>query len=291
MPISSRLSSPMFLRPDDGVNARPKRIVFLSVEGNNTEIDYFRLVDKYRERLGVNSLVRIEPLSRHNSDTRSAPEHVFALLEEYIHIRTDGIKPEEIKLALKPNGDQYSLEEITCYLNGTLPSSDAKRLDKALRTAKIDLDYQKFLRNYKGDENQDVFAVMVDRDQFSHTNEQLMDLLERCRINNYGFYISNPCFEFWLLLHLSDVKKEYANHMDEIRDNAKVSHKHTFVSCEVSKKAGHNKSIPERKFTENYLMNVDAAIERASDFPQDENTLLSQIGSNIPELFRILREE
>lgn len=291
MPISSRLSGPMFLRPDDGIQEKPKRIVFLSVEGNRTEIDYFRLVDKYRECLRVNSLVRIEPLSRYKSDTRSGPEDVFALLEEYTHIRADGIKPEDIKHALKPNGEHYSLEDITCYLDGTLPSPDAKRLDKALRTAKIDLDYQLFLSQYKGEENQDVFAVMIDRDQFSHSDEQLTDLIERCEKKNYVFLLSNPCFEFWLLLHLSDVKREYANRMDEIRENAKTSHKHTFVSAEVSKKAGHTKSISEGKFKENYLGNVDAAIKRAYDFTLDKNSLLSQIGSNIPDLFRILREE
>ena len=61
-PISYRLKSSMDLRPDEGTNEKPKRIIFLSVEGNVTETKYFTLVQKYREQLGAKSIVYIEVL-------------------------------------------------------------------------------------------------------------------------------------------------------------------------------------------------------------------------------------
>ena len=82
MAISHRLHSPMDVRPDEGANEKPKRIVFLSVEGNDTEKDYFTHVHKYREVLGIQSIVHVETLSRWSSDTQSTPEQVLDLLTE-----------------------------------------------------------------------------------------------------------------------------------------------------------------------------------------------------------------
>lgn len=60
MAISHRLSSTMSMRPDEGMEEKPKRIVFLSVEGNITEKNYLDLVNKFRVQLGINSVVHIE---------------------------------------------------------------------------------------------------------------------------------------------------------------------------------------------------------------------------------------
>ena len=63
------------------------------------------------------------------------------------------------------------------------------------------------------------------------------------------------------------------------------------MSNEVSKKANHQKIISEKRFVEFYLDNIDNAIKRADDFCQDEESLLNSLGSNIPILFEILRED
>lgn len=43
----------MFARPEEASQETPLRIVFLSVEGNETEADYFEWVQKYRSQLGI----------------------------------------------------------------------------------------------------------------------------------------------------------------------------------------------------------------------------------------------
>ena len=55
-----RLSSSAFNRQDEVDKVLPKRVIFLSVEGSNTEVDYFNRLNSYME----NSLIRIEVLSR-----------------------------------------------------------------------------------------------------------------------------------------------------------------------------------------------------------------------------------
>ena len=115
----------------------------------------------------------------------------------------------------------------------------------------------------------------------------MIECIKHCKQNNYSCYIVNPCFEFWLLLHLSDVKKEYADKLKDISENKKVSDSHTFVSKEVSLKAHHGKS--GINFKKNYLPNIDLAIERAKAFSSDEQELIDNIGCNIWKLIEAMK--
>ena len=112
MAISHRLHSSMYERPDEGADQKPKRIVFLSVEGNTTEKDYFRFVNKYRDQLSVQSVIHIEILSRWSSDTLSNPDQVLGLLHELKKLQDNGIHPVELCDVL---GSEYTMDDITQY--------------------------------------------------------------------------------------------------------------------------------------------------------------------------------
>lgn len=62
----------------------PEKFYILSVEGNNTEFDYFTLLNDYREDLGINAKIKIELLDR-GDDTKSSPKWVKDLLDEYVN--------------------------------------------------------------------------------------------------------------------------------------------------------------------------------------------------------------
>lgn len=115
----------------------------------------------------------------------------------------------------------------------------------------------------------------------------MTDSIEYCKANGYKCYISNPCFEFWFLLHVSDVFNEYSDKLDIIKANEKISSHHTFVSKELSNKVHHGKS--GINFKTNYLPNIDLAIERVKSFACEENSLVNDIGSNIWKLFESMR--
>lgn len=286
MAISHRLHSSMYERPDEGADQKPKRIVFLSVEGNTTEKDYFRFVNKYRDQLSIQSVIHIEILSRWSDDTLSNPDQVLGLLHELKKLQDNGIHPVELCDVL---GSEYTMDDITQYCEGRLSKKKAHQFEQDLKSARIDYSYQKFLSEYKGTDNDDVFAVIVDRDTVSHTREQLRKLYKTCEEKGYDCFVSNPCFEFWLLLHVCDVQQEMATCLDELLENKKISVNHTFVSSELTKRACHGKNIRETKFVDTYLNNIDVAIDRSKDFCQDKYGLLDKLGTNIPELFAILR--
>ena len=292
MAISHRLHSPMDQRPDEGIEQPLKRIVFLSVEGSKTEKQYFHYINKYRQQLSIDSVIHIEVLTRWSKDTNSDLRHVYELMQEYMEIRNKGILPTDLYEELSHEGiSDLTLNKLTDFMYGTLDYKELNRMKDALRLAEIDYDYQKFLSTYKGEDGNDIFAIVIDRDSSSHTEDEIKKMYKLCKKHGWYCFITNPCFEFWLLLHVCDVKQEFCTHYQKLLDNPKISEKHTYVSLELSKRVHHAKSISEKKFIEYYLNSVDTAIERAQLFTTDERNLLYELGSNIPLLFSILRDK
>lgn len=88
---------------------------------------------------------------------------------------------------------------------------------------------------------EDLFCVVLDRDSDSHSIKQLEATAEKCFEKGYEFFITSPCFEFWLLMHLCDIDSSYGSKMEEIRENHRISNRHTFLSYEVSRRAHYKK--------------------------------------------------
>lgn len=275
-------SNSLFVRPNEE-SREPKRVIFLSAEGTSTEVCYFKYVERYREQLGIDAIVHVEVLRRH--DTKSDPDNVLELLEEYVKFRDDKLFESEIaSLSLK----DYSSDFIRSYLDAPseITPKARNKFEAILKDEHIDLLYLDFLSKYHGKD--DAFGIVIDRDCRSHSVEQMNRVIEKCQKKNYLCYITNPCLEFWLLLHVSDVETEFAEQLDEILDNKVDGKDNSFVSNLLHEKTGQRKSIQVKTFEKYYLPNVDTAIERAKAFaPYGE--LLEKIGSNLGELFALLR--
>jgi hypothetical protein len=273
-----RLSAKIFERETEDEKLPVTKVIFLSVEGNVTEKEYFEGISRYRERLGINAKVNVEVLKRSGNDTNSAPQQVIELLEEYLQLRENG-QEDLIDDIPQKFIDQYGVEFIKKYLENTEDISKKERNIFKTELIKIgyDVEYRKYLRIYNN--NLDEFAILIDRDMQTHSEVNMMECINHCKEKGYHCYIANPCFEFWLLLHLSDVKEEYKDNMEEIKNNKKVSRKHTYVSKEVSDKAHHSKG--GIGFNNNYLPKVDDAIQRAKEFASDEEDLIYEIGCNV----------
>jgi len=51
------------------------------------------------------------------------------------------------------------------------------------------------------DDELDAFCLIADRDSKSNPAKSYLELVDTCCKNNIRLFITNPCFEFWLLLH------------------------------------------------------------------------------------------
>ena len=113
MAIPHRLNSGN--RFERSQNRDVKRVVFLSVEGNVTEPQYFGYVKAFQKELGIKSVVELHVLQR--QDTSSSPFKVLELLENYLEIRNNSNFSSEIdKLDFKITKSQNYLDD-----KGSLP--------------------------------------------------------------------------------------------------------------------------------------------------------------------------
>lgn len=281
-----RLTSTVYDREDETQKIIPEKRVFLSVEGNVTEKEYFDGLSKNRVKIGINVKVDVEVLRRGKKDTNSAPQQVIELLEEYIRLREQNEDDilEEISEQFK---EQFSLDFIKQFLEepDKLPKKQKNLFATELKKIGYDINYRKYLKKYN--DELDEFAVLIDRDMQTHSESNMLECIMYCRDNGYKCYIANPCFEFWLLMHLADIEAEFGEQLDKILENKKVSEHHTFVSKEVSNRAHHGKS--GLNFARKYLPNIDKAIIQAKKFPSDEYKLVDSIGCNLWKLIEELK--
>lgn len=251
MEKSFRLSSDgMFSRPEEIFPETPLRIIFLSVEGNVTEQNYFGWLEKYREKLGIKTGVHVHPLRRGKRDNFSAPAQVLELLEEYIEIRESDILPDRMRKVIPT---KYTDTFVQQYMKDpdSVDKDKKEQFEMLLKQVGIDLEYQFFVKEYQGQD--DLFGVVIDRDYNTHTVMQLNEIRKQCIEKGYHFFITTPCFEFWLLLHLVDVKKQYKGDMQKFRDNEK---KQTSIHLPVFKflnmRDTQKKSV--KKFLDNIIL-------------------------------------
>lgn len=233
--------STVYEREEETQKILPEKRIFLSVEGNTTEKEYFDGLSKNREKIGINAKVDVEVLRRGRKDTNSAPQQVIELLEEYIRLRAQN-EDDILKEISEQFKEKYSPDFIKQYLEDPdkIPKKQRNVFVTELRKIGYDINYRKYLKKYN--EELDEFAILIDRDMQTHSESNMFECIEHCRDNHYKCYIANPCFEFWLLMHLSDIEEEFGDYLSEIKENRKVSEQHTFVSKEVSERAHHGKS-------------------------------------------------
>ena len=80
----------------------------------------------------------------------------------------------------------------------------------------------------------DLTKYIIDRDRESFVssskNNQYKYVVEKCEEMGFGLYVTNPCFEFWLLLHFDKV---FELDRDKLLENPKVTAKRRY--CKIGK--------------------------------------------------------
>ena len=139
--------------------------------------------------------------------------------------------------------------------------NDAKKAKK---------EYSNFL---KGDE----LCIIVDRDRKSFKEEQYQELCEANIKKEIRFCITNPCFEFWLLLHLCDCS-EYEKSV--LLENKKTGRR-TQVELYLKEKLGGSYNKTKIHFESIFLPKIHFAIDNSKSFSTDCETLKDEVGTNI----------
>lgn len=280
----------------------PKRRYFLAFEGE-TESQYFKGLRNYAEELGISGNIEIFPVTRHYAKKDcSHPSHVHASLMEYIkehsteertavqiiELFNDWIKvkkhvPQSLNtVALLHEAFQragISDKDINISVQ-KLEGCLCEVLEKIPRQPPTDELIQEFTAYLKKERSfkvirGDFAGIVIDRDSGDFFEWQYDDILQKTRESEVNMYVTNPRFEFWLLLHfLSRSEMD----MEKIMQK-KTKGKEPCLEQELHRylPSFSKTSVPFEELKDK----IDAAILHEKDFCEDVIGLKSLPGSNV----------
>lgn len=293
-----------------------KRKYILIYEGEETERQYFDGIKDNGIDIGISSLIEIKPLLRsYNERNWSNPKKIINQIIKHLSENTlVGISIH----ALVERINDYLIEELeitddSIWNVKTIEKSLYDIIDQKFALKKEDIvtdivsiivtisDYlntnlniakaAEKIENYV--KNQDVvyekgfdrICLIVDRDRQSFFEEQYSYVLNTCCEKGFNLFVSNPCFEFWLLLHFSDIKSLKS---EDILANNKVTAKKRFVEQELCNRLkGYKKGSIKFDKIKN---SIDLAIKQEKDYCENIEKLESELGSNVGLLIAELKQ-
>lgn len=300
-----------FERTRAGLHKEPKKKYFLVFEGEKTEDIYFSALINKRDELKIDSLINFiiiekDLCEQHESNPKRIIDLILIKLEEinkeqvsnislihsvsrvlggyiedkyqqklcssYRNFFDNQIKYYNIEIENKNENIDEIQNEILTFLYALFDNEDKyKRL--------IDDNFVEIITqsqiSYEKDYG-DKICLFVDRDPQSFTDEQYDYVLKTCKENKFIFCISNPCFEFWLLLH-SDKVLDYGN--TDLLENKKDNKGITFIESKLKENFG--KYSKTNFDAESLVLYIPKAIENEKKYCENEEELKYNLGSNI----------
>lgn len=292
---------------------------FLIYEGSDTEVIYFDAVRTMHESIGINPLIELIPIIRSFSEEGwSNPKKILdRVIENLRESKEQFISYESLLNRIMDY--LYETKVITTSkilarniwktmlqtCDKKLKKSTEDRVDNIETSCKIlmeDLCEEYEVVNIVEDiseiikdsgltyeEGFDQICLIVDRDKDSFIstpeNNQYKYVLDKCNKMGFQFCVTNPCFEFWLLLHFDEV---FELDEEKLLNNSKVTAKRRYAENELRKIwPGYNKSSYH---SEKLVKNIDKAIENEKKFCEDIEQLENSVGSNIGRLVQKMRQ-
>jgi hypothetical protein len=126
----------------------------------------------------------------------------------------------------------------------------------------------------------DELWMIIDRDEWKGIDK----ISELCKEEgNFFLALSNPCFEFWLLLHIKDITDYSHEELNVIFENKKVNNTKTHLKQLLGTllDEGYNESRPR---SQRFFSNIDLAISRAKSLDNLNEDYPSYLGSHVYKL-------
>ncbi|WP_304443129.1 RloB family protein [uncultured Clostridium sp.] len=298
-------SSKFAERPNEIMMEMPK--YFLIYEGEVTEPMYFSGIIVNRKRLAINQSLSLISVLRSLEDlSKSHPKYALKIANDIKSQSTENVISKEnlfksIVDFIK-NEDRLDKEElinladhyIKNYANDLIDLYEIDNIiidiykDDTFKNITSDiinyLEFQRITLDYNP--KIDVINLIVDRDKGNFKSHQYDNLVKKCKENNISLYISNPCFEAWLLMHF----EEFDNlDFDKLLENKRVNSKRKsrkYSDKMLSEIIGYNKSNLNFDI---FVDRIDEAIKREKKYCEDIEELKNKIGSNVGILIENMR--
>ena len=295
---------------------RTRKKYFLVCEGNRTEGIYFNTINELKDKIGINPLIEIISIERtYTEEGWSNPKKILEqLLKDLEEIKNGKISYKTLvdKIIEIIMEDEKIFSKISKEISSEKMieniKNDIESLDNIVENVEEDCEFllnmiikklfltieeipnilETVLKNIENkqitySEDIDKMCLIVDRDRKSFKEEQYNYVKEECKKKNFKLYVTNPCFEFWLLLHFDEV---HLINKEELLENKRASSKVRFVESELKKYFPYNKN---KYNAELLIQKIDLAIENEKRFCEDIEGLKNELGSNVGLLIQELK--
>ncbi len=292
-----------------------KKKFYLVYEGKKTEALYFRAIIESKDDLKINPIIEVIPVIRSYSEEGwSNPKKILdRIIKNIEEIKSGDISYETILNWIMDyfqdcgiiandgriaRGYWTTLKQICenslCVsLEDRVNNSQEvcgriiSMLMEELELERIVADIPRIINNSALTYSEDIdkICLIVDRDKDSFSEEQYDYVIEQCKNRNYGIYITNPCFEFWLLMHFDDLDDL---DLALLLENPKVTSEKRYCEQQLRKRIPNYKK--SRYDAMEIVKNVERAIHNESKYCEDEISLKSRVGSNVGKLIREMQE-
>lgn len=302
------------------VFAEARKKYFLVYEGEETEQIYFDAVNEQKDILGINPLIELVPVMRSYSEAgwsnpKKILDRVLLNLEEdekkiisyetllnwimeYLFdlkvLTRSGVMSKNVWTVLCTACQEtihVRLQDDVTDMEKTCTEL-LEILAKETQIIHVVDDVSKIIKEQAITyaEGLDKICFIIDRDRESFVshpeNDQYSYVLNKCKDNGFGFYLTNPCFEFWLLLHFDEVMNL---DMGKLLENPKVTSKRRYTEQQLRVlMPGFTKA----KYNVAELMQrIDKAILNEKRFCEDDQELEHTVGSKVGLLLEELRKQ
>jgi hypothetical protein len=171
------------------------------------------------------------------------------------------------------NKEDYGISE-----RNSAPKDVLKTLDAFKKTYHLKSDDQLWL--------------VIDRDPQNTSEEQLSEIAREVAQKGYFLGLTNPCFEFWLVLHFENPSDFDTAKREIYLKNEKTGDKRFLERCLVTHLGSYNKATFA---TKPLMQNIYAAIKHVKALPLPENKrwhtdIGTQVGDLVEQLVPIKQD-
>jgi len=199
--------------------------------------------------------------------------------EKIFVLAFEGNKTEEKYFSEFRDSNKFNDELIYLHLlkraNDDTNSAPNHVFSKLKKEAKDEFNFK------TGDE----LWMIIDTDRWRN----IPDIIQACNdLENMFVAVSNPCFEFWLLLHIKDIQEYGAEELELIFRNRKTGNRN-YVDTKIVEIVGsYNKTNLK---VDDFLPNIDLAVSRAKNLDQPQEEYPTKLGSHIYKLIEKIKRD
>lgn len=275
--MSFRLSSKMPSTSRIDLKQEAKKKFFFVLEGEKTESIYIKAISQYTSQ---NLLVDIVILERVIA-SESNQYKITSRIEDYLKVQSGldiDIVDELRRLAQCYEDEEMSEEELMAHVTSIL-GDKAEVLITQLNENIINQIYAlNKINTYE--EGFDKICLVLDRDYRSFKEEQYDKVIDICERSNFLLGVTNPNFEFYLLLHINN-----CNSFDKevLRTNPKQTSNKKYVEYTLNRSLNeYQKSYRKNKYDANFFIDKYPDYKKNIENYQQDNMLLkSELGSSV----------